>query len=51
MDKKWDFSEMDGLQAQSLATKLNIHPTLGAILINRGVTDYEKARTFFRPDL
>ena len=51
MDKKWDFSEIDELQAQSLASKLNIHPTLGGLLINRGVTDYEKARTFFRPDL
>ena len=51
MDKQWDFSEIDELQAQSLASKLNIHPTLGALLINRGVNDYEKARTFFRPDL
>ena len=51
MDKQWDFSEIDELQAQSLASKLNIHPTLGALLINRGINDYEKARTFFRPDL
>ena len=29
MDKQWDFSEIDELQAQSLASKLNIHPTLG----------------------
>ena len=51
MDKKWDFSEINEPQAKSLAAQLNIHPTLGGLLINRGITDFEKARSFFRPSL
>lgn len=51
MDKKWEFSEIDELQAQWLASQLNIHPTLGGLLIHRGITDFEKAHTFFRPNL
>ncbi len=51
MDKKWDLSEINEPQAKSLGTQLNIHPTLGGLLINRGITDFEKARSFFRPSL
>ena len=51
MDKKWDLSEINTPQAQSLASQLNIHPALGGLLIQRGITDFEKARSFFRPDL
>ena len=51
MDKKWDLSEINEPQAKSLGAQLNIHPTLGGLLINRGITDFEKARSFFRPSL
>ena len=51
MDKKWDLSEIDEPQAKSLGDQLNIHPTLGGLLINRGITDFEKSRAFFRPSL
>ena len=42
MDKKWDLSEINEPQAKSLGAQLNIHPTLGGLLINRGITDFEK---------
>ena len=51
MDKKWDLSEIDESKAKLLGDELNIHPTLGGLLINRGITDFEKSRAFFRPSL
>lgn len=51
MDKKWDFSEIDEAQAKLLGDELNIHPILGGLLINRGITNFEKSRAFFRPSL
>ena len=51
MDKKWDLFEIDEPQAKLLGDELNIHPTLGGLLINRGITDFEKSRAFFRPSL
>ena len=34
-----------------LATELNIDPVLSTLLLQRGITDFEEARTFFRPEL
>ena len=36
---------------QLLVKALNIPESIARILVNRGVTDYEKARVFFRPQL
>ena len=35
----------------SLAHELTISPILSEILVNRGITSYEKARSFFRPSM
>jgi single-stranded-DNA-specific exonuclease len=51
MDKRWDLSEIDEAKAKALGDQLNIHPTLSSLLINRGITDFEKSRAFFRPSL
>lgn len=37
--------------AESLAKEINISEILARVLINRGITTYEKARQFFRPSL
>lgn len=34
-----------------LSESLNINPVLSAVLVQRGITDYEQARDFFRPSL
>ena len=34
-----------------LSTELNIDPVLSTLLLQRGITDFEEARFFFRPDL
>ncbi|MBO4907202.1 MAG: single-stranded-DNA-specific exonuclease RecJ [Bacteroidaceae bacterium] len=37
--------------AKSLARQANIHPALGSLLVERGLTTVEAARHFFRPQL
>ncbi|MEZ0609221.1 single-stranded-DNA-specific exonuclease RecJ [Fibrella sp. WM1] len=36
---------------ESLVQTLNISPFLASLLVQRGVTNFEEARTFFRPEL
>jgi single-stranded-DNA-specific exonuclease len=50
MQKKWVYkNSADPSQEKSLASELNIHPKLAALLIQREIDTFEKARTFFRP--
>ena len=52
MEKKWILKEQgDENQVKSLAAELNIDEVLANILIQRGVTNFEEARMFFRPEL
>jgi len=52
MQKKWIYKKSpDPLKVQPLANQLNIHHTLAAILIQRDIDNFEKAKTFFRPSL
>lgn len=41
----------DELQIKNLASELNIDEVLANILIQRGITNFEAARRFFRPEL
>ncbi|GJM27942.1 MAG: single-stranded-DNA-specific exonuclease RecJ [Cyclobacteriaceae bacterium] len=50
MQRKWVYKNSpEDTQVGSLAADLNIHPKLAALLIQRGVDSFKKARTFFRP--
>jgi single-stranded-DNA-specific exonuclease len=54
MNYTWHYNEPERAsqeQAISLAKELGINPTLGKLLINRGITTYAEARKFFRPQL
>lgn len=52
MEKKWILKEQgDENQVKALAAELNIDEVLANILIQRGVTSFEEARMFFRPEL
>ncbi len=52
MQKKWVYKKSpEPSEVQSLANQLNIEATLAAILIQRGIGNFEEARTFFRPSL
>ncbi|ARK09409.1 single-stranded-DNA-specific exonuclease RecJ [Fibrella sp. ES10-3-2-2] len=54
--KRWLYKPFPDAPAQteaieSLVQTLNISPFLATLLVQRGVTTYEEARTFFRPEL
>jgi len=52
MKKSWILnSDVNSDLRDQLAVELNISPALSSILIQRGVTSFEEAKTFFRPSL
>lgn len=42
---------MDSAQAQSLQESLKVNPAICQLLVQRGITSFEEARDFFRPQL
>ena len=52
MEKRWvQKPTPDNGLVEALSKELNINPSLAAMLIQRGITDYDKAKAFFRPTL
>jgi len=52
MEKRWVEKPIESLTAvQNLAKDLSVSERLSALLINRGITTFEEAKTFFRPSL
>ena len=54
MNYIWQFNEPERNSqeiANSLAKELDIDPTLGKLLVDRGITTANEARSFFRPQL
>ena len=52
MKYRWKQSETSDEQGiQKLAQSINVSPTIARILVSRGIGDFEKARSFFRPSL
>ena len=52
MDKRWLIKELPiQKQIEELSQAININSYLAAILIQRGITDFETAKDFFRPAL
>lgn len=50
MIKRWTYAPpADAALLQQLSASLNISPLLAQLLINRGITDFESAKKFFRP--
>lgn len=51
MNKRWAVRDnADEQAARDLAASLNIDTVLSTLLVNRGITSFEDARLFFRPD-
>ncbi|HLA56076.1 MAG TPA: hypothetical protein VK623_08245, partial [Flavobacterium sp.] len=49
---RWTIKEKpDPKKVKTLAKSLNIDETVAALLVQRGISAYEEARTFFRPTL
>lgn len=52
MEKRWVFKENGNTElVRDLAASLCIDEPLAELLVQRGVTSFEEARNFFRPDL
>ena len=54
MINKWSYLQLTKEQEeiqQKLAEELSINPILAQLLVQRGVTTFDEARRFFRPDL
>ena len=51
VQKKWTFKEVDLNKAGLIASELNIPSVLGVLLAQRGITSFDDAKDFFRPNL
>jgi single-stranded-DNA-specific exonuclease len=53
--KRWTYrktlSQQQQAQAKHLAQAINVNPFLGQLLVQRGITNFEEAKAFFRPSL
>ena len=51
MEKRWVFKSYDEKIAQNLQEQLKISPIICRLLAQRGVSTYDEAKAFFRPDM
>ena len=52
MEKRWVWpSNLDEEVLTRLQEEINVSPEIAAILLNRGIKEYDQAKTFFRPQL
>jgi single-stranded-DNA-specific exonuclease len=51
VQKRWNILQADPQRVQALTAALQINATLCSILVQRGISDFEEARRFFRPQL
>jgi len=51
MEKRWNLISADPAKVQVLQDALKIHPILCELLVQRGISDFEAAKQFFRPSL
>ncbi len=51
IDKRWTLKSADEEVTNNIQEALGIHPALCRLLTQRGVSDFDTAKTFFRPEL
>ncbi len=52
MEKRWILNENAEIEkVKRLSSELNINPKLGSLLFTRGVSNFDEAKRFFRPQL
>jgi single-stranded-DNA-specific exonuclease len=51
MEKRWNLMSADPAKVSALQDALKIHPILCELLVQRGISDFEEAKKFFRPSL
>ena len=50
-DKRWTIKPANEKHVKQLCDDLRIHPALCRVLAVRGITEYDSAKSFFRPEL
>lgn len=50
-DKRWTIKPTDEQVTKNIQDALNIHPALCSMLAQRGITDFDSAKFYFRPEL
>lgn len=51
MNKRWNILQADPVLSEALQASLKINAVLCQILVQRGMTTFDQAKTFFRPSL
>ena len=51
MEKRWNILQVDDSATEALRQSLKVNARLCNILVQRGIDDFEKAKSYFRPDL
>ena len=51
MEKRWNILNADSQKVNSLQEALKIHPILCALLVQRGIDNFDAAKKFFRPQI
>lgn len=52
MDYKWQYLPKPSQEAvNDLSAAINVSPTISSILVQRGISNYEQAKLYFRPSL
>jgi single-stranded-DNA-specific exonuclease len=51
MEKRWNLISADSATVRALKDALKIHPILCELLVQRGISDFDAAKQFFRPSL
>ena len=52
MNKRWLYRSLPPTeQVNALTTALGIRPTLASLLVQKGITQFDQAKAFFRPSL
>jgi single-stranded-DNA-specific exonuclease len=51
VSKRWNLLPFDEERVATLNKAININPVLCAVLVQRSIDDFEKAKAYFRPDI
>lgn len=51
MEKRWNLISADPASVRTLQDAIKIHPILCELLVQRGISNFEAAKQFFRPSL
>ena len=51
MDVRWNIQKSDSILVKKLSKELGVNEIIARLLVLRGITTYDKAKKFFRPQI